>query len=227
MKTAIVTGASRGIGLEICKQLEKLNYNVIGLSRNAESRYVTYSCDVGDSSSVKYVANKIKKNNKEIQVLVNAAGIASMNLALLTPSSLNEKLMQTNYIGTVNSCREFGSLLLRTSNSSIINFSSIAVNLGLKGESAYVASKAAVEAYSFVISKELAPHGVRVNCISPGPIKTSLLSGVSETQIEEIINRQIIKKIFSTSDICDIVSLLIDERAGSLTGQVFHVGGVS
>ena len=99
------------------------------------------------------------------------------------------------------------------------------MSIGLKGESVYVASKAGVEAFSRVLSNELSQFKITVNCIAPGPIKTNLLKGISNKQIEEIIKYQIIEKEMKTIDIVKMVKLLLNEESENLTGQVLHVGG--
>ncbi len=116
--------------------------------------------------------------------------------------------------------------MLRQKYGSFINFSTIAVALALKGESVYAASKAGVEAFSRAFAREMADFNVRVNCIAPGPIRTDLLRGITDFQIEKITSQQIIPKQFEKSDVCDLVELLIDERASSLSGQILNIGGV-
>ena len=116
--------------------------------------------------------------------------------------------------------------MIRRLSGSIINFSTIAVALGLKGESVYAASKAGVEGFSRAFAREMADFNIRVNCIAPGPIKTDLLKGVSEDQINAIISQQIIPKDFSPEDVCDLSEFLIGSQSSSLSGQVLNVGGV-
>ena len=161
-----------------------------------------------------------------VNAFVNAAGIVSTNMALATEESTVQKLIQTNLIGTIYCCQLFAPIMLRQKRGLFINFSTIAVTLALKGESIYAASKAGVEAFSRNFAKEIADFNVRVNCIAPGPIPTDMLKGINDTQIEKIISQQIIPKMFQKSDICDLVELLIDERASSLSGQVLNVGGI-
>ena len=109
--------------------------------------------------------------------------------------------------------------------SCIINFSTMAVSLGLKGESVYLASKAGVEGFSRSFAREAADFNVRVNCISPGPINTDLIKGVPSEKIDRIVSQQVIPKQFAPSDVCDLVELLLDNKSASLSGQVLNVGG--
>ena len=133
----------------------------------------------------------------------------------------------TNFVGTIFSCQAFTPLMIRNGGGSIVNFSSIASAINLQGESVYAASKAAVENFSKTFAAEIATYGIRVNVIAPGPIKTQLLNGVSKSQIESIIKRQILPREYLVSDIYDLVALLEDPRASAVTGQVINVGGVN
>ena len=149
-----------------------------------------------------------------------------MNLALTTDELTVRKIINTNLIGTINCCQLLSPMMIRYKKGSIINFSTIAVNLSLKGESIYIASKAGVEAFSKSFAREMADFNIRVNCIAPGPIQTDLLKGVSKSQINNIISQQIIPRQFEKSDICNLVDILIDDKSSSLSGQVFNIGGV-
>ena len=115
--------------------------------------------------------------------------------------------------------------MLRNKVGSIINFSTIAVALGLKGESIYAASKAGIEGFTRSFAREMADFNINVNCIAPGPIETNLLKGITASQIQKIVSLQIIPKQFTPESISDLVELLLDERSNSLSGQVLRVGG--
>ena len=223
----IVTGASRGLGKAITKRLIERGEKVVGLARSNVGLDVdAIECDVSDYTSVKNAAREVKRMKSPVKAFINAAGVASMNMAVTTDESTVQKLIQTNLVGTIYCCQLFAPIMLRQKQGSFINFSTIAVALALKGESVYVASKAGVEAFSRTFAREVADFNVRVNCIAPGPIRTDLLRGITDTQIEKIISQQVIPKQFQKSDICDLVELLIDDKASSLSGQVLNVGGV-
>ena len=222
----IVTGASRGLGRSVAERLISSGREVLSLSRTSEGvPGDSVTCDVSDYEAVKAVAQSLRKEKREIEGLVNAAGIASMNLAVTTPPSMTQKLIQTNLAGTIHCCQLFAPLMIRKKAGSIINFSTIAVTLGLKGESIYAASKAGVEGFSRAFAREMADFDIRVNCVAPGPIKTDLLKGVSDEQIDAIVVQQILPKLFLPDDVADLCEFLLGPQSQSLSGQVLKVGG--
>jgi 3-oxoacyl-[acyl-carrier protein] reductase len=223
----VVTGASKGLGRSIREHLKKKNENVIGLSRtfdNSDSNLL--KCDVSNYESVLNVLKQIKKMKKPLKAFINAAGIASMNLAVTTDKNTVQKIIQTNLIGTIYCCQLFAPLMIRKKKGCFINFSTIAVALALKGESVYAASKAGVETFSKTFAREVSDFNIQVNCIAPGPINTDLLKGISSDQIKNILLQQIIRKQFEKSDVCNLIDLLLDDKASSISGQVLHIGGV-
>lgn len=224
----IVTGASRGLGQAITERLNEKGEEVLGLARDTINlkNIKGIDCDVCDYDSVRDASKKVKRMKKPIKAFINAAGVASMNMAVTTDRSTIQKLIQTNLVGTIYCCQLFAPIMLRQKQGSFINFSTIAVPLALKGESVYAASKAGVESFSRTFAREMSDFNIRVNCIAPGPIRTDLLRGITDTQINKIISQQVITKQFQKSDVCDLVELLIDEKSKSLSGQVLNVGGV-
>ena len=221
----VVTGASRGLGAEIFKNLQSKHDQVIGLARNGDKKSNIFECDISDFHSVKQAAKKIKKISNKLYAFINVAGIASMNLALATPESMTRKIININLLGTIFTNQTFAPLIIRNKKGRIINFSTIAVKLGTKGESIYIASKAGVEGFSKSLARELSSFNITVNCIAPGPIKTDLLRGVSDKQIKDITNQQIFKKTMLPYDIVNCVDLLLSEEAEHISGQVLGFGG--
>ena len=222
----LITGASRGLGRAVAERLVESGEDVLGISRETEGLpFEAVACDVSDYNAVKTIAQDLRKQKKEITGVINAAGIASMNLAVTTPPSMTQKLIQTNLVGTIHCCQLFAPLMIRRKAGSIINFSTIAVALGLKGESIYAASKAGVEGFSRAFAREMADFDIRVNCVAPGPIKTDLLKGVSDEQIEAIVSQQVMPKIFQPGDVCDLCEFLLSPQSKSVSGQVLNVGG--
>lgn len=222
----VVTGASKGLGRAICDRLISKNFSVFGLARNVTGLpFPSMSCDVSSYGDVHSVAKKLKKDGAKVEGLVNAAGIASMNLAVTTPPDVSQSIIHINLLGTIFCCQQVAPLMIRNKAGSIINFSTLAVALGLKGESIYAASKAGVEGFTRSFAREMADFNVNVNCIAPGPIDTALLKGITSTQIGKVVAQQIIPKQFTPDAVSDLVEILLDERSRSLSGQVLHVGG--
>lgn len=222
----VVTGASRGLGRDICDRLISIGVEVIGVSRDtSQLPFESLNCDVSSIDDVKALSKGLRDTGRKVSGLVNAAGIASMNLALTTPLETSKKLIETNLLGTIYMSQALGPLLVRNKGGSVINFSTIAVTLGISGEAVYVASKAGVEGFTRAFAREMAGFDIRANCIAPGPIETGLIKGVAKSQISRIVSSQILPTQFSPSDVSDLVELLLDPRARSLSGQVLNVGG--
>lgn len=222
----IVTGASKGIGRAICERLISNNIQVLGLARDtSDLSFPSLNCDISSPVELKKVYQKIKTDESVVTGLINAAGIASMNLAITTPTSTAFSIIQTNLLGTIYCCQIFAPLMLRKKYGRIINFSTIAVSLALKGESIYAASKSGVETFSHVFAREVSDFNITVNCIAPGPINTDLLNGVTSSQINSIVSQQIITKQFTVESICDVVEVILDSKSQSLSGMVFKIGG--
>jgi 3-oxoacyl-[acyl-carrier protein] reductase len=223
----VVTGASRGLGRAIAERLSRSGRLVVGLARQAmDAPFEVLGCDVASADAVRATAQALKQRNEPVEAVINAAGIASMNLALTTPAVVAAQIVGTNLLGTIHCCQQFAPLLIRRKAGAVINFSTIAVALGLKGESIYAASKAGVEGFSRAFAREMADFGITVNCIAPGPIATDLIQGVPAASIARIVAQQVIPRQQGPDDVCDLVELLLDPRSRSLSGQVLHVGGV-
>ena len=224
----VVTGASRGIGLAVASHLSERGEDVIGISRNHPESPISFrhiSGDVSSAIDLKSIAKQLRDEKVKLSALVCAAGVASMNLAILTPEKEVRRVIDVNLVGTILSNQIFSSLMIRNQEGRIINFSTIAVSLALTGESVYVASKAGVEAFTRTFARELAPHNVTVNCVAPGPIKTDLIAGVSGEQISDIVNRQVIRKQFNVKDVADLVETMLLPGFNSISGQTLNVGG--
>ena len=222
----VVTGASRGLGRAICERLLAGGAEVHGLARDSAGLpFPASDCDVRSYEQIWALTQSFKQQGRTVSALINAAGIAAMNPALTTPPERARQIVDTNLLGTIYCCQLMAPLMVRNGAGAIVNFSSLAVALGLQGEAVYAASKAGVEAYSRSLARELAGFAIRVNCIAPGPIATDMLKGVSEEQIAQLVARQILPQRFTPDAVCDLVELLLDARGASLSGQVLHVGG--
>lgn len=226
MRALLVTGASRGLGRHIAERAAAEGYQVVGLARQPTevAGVEIVACDVGDAREVDEVCKRLK--GLPLYGIINAAGIASMNLLLTTPVETIERLVRTNLTGTILVCRAAAKQLVRRKQGRIINFSTIAVPLGLKGEAVYVATKAGVEGFSRSFAREMSDHGVTVNVIAPGPIDTDLIRKIPAEKIQEIVNRQISQSMAVPEDVWNVVSLLLADESRTITGTVINIAGV-
>lgn len=230
-KVIIITGTSKGIGRYLAIEYLKFDdYYVVGCSRSEtdikHERYEHYTLDIADESRVMKMCRAVYKQFNQIDVLINNAGIASMNHSLMTPGSTAKKLMETNYIGTFLFCREVAKLMANKKYGKIINFSTVAVPLNLEGELAYASSKAAVESLTRVFAKELADYGITCNCVGPTPIDTDLIKSVSTEKIEKLIQNQAIKKKANFEDVKNVIDFFISDKSAMITGQTIYLGGI-
>ncbi|MCW5732167.1 MAG: SDR family oxidoreductase [Alphaproteobacteria bacterium] len=225
-RTLVVSGASRGIGRHVAMRAQAAGWRVIGLARqtDAGAPFEMRACDVADSAAVRETFRALR-GEPRLHGLVNAAGIASMNLLLATPPETMRRLVEVNLLGTMYCCAEMGRLLARRRGGRIVNFSTIAVALGLRGEAAYVAAKSGVEGFSRAFAREMADFAVTVNTIAPGPVETDLIRHVPKGQIDAIVARQVVPRMAEAEDVWQLVAFLLGDAAAMMSGQVLHVGG--
>lgn len=186
---ALITGSSRGLGLALAERLVTEGWLVHGFARGPQpfqhERFQTHVVDVTDEAAVRGAVAGVAAEGR-IDFLVNNAGAASMNAFLLTPGEVAAALMRVNYLGTFHCLQAAGKVMVRQRSGMILNLTTVAVPLGLEGEAAYVASKAAVEALTRVAGAELASQGVRVCAVGLGPVDTALTRGVPAEKLRAL-----------------------------------------
>lgn len=228
-KVILITGTSRGIGKYLAQKLVSSNI-VIGCSRNSSTieheNYSHFELDISDEISVKKMISSIHKKHGKIDVLINNAGIASMNHTLLTPLSSVEKIFKTNFFGTFLFCREVGKIMSKMKFGRIINMLTVAIPLKIEGESIYAASKSAVETFTKILSKELAPFNITCNCIGASPIQTDLIKSVPKDKIDNIINSLSIHRLGEFDDVLNVIEFLMLDKSNYISGQTINLGGV-
>ena len=168
----------------------------------------------------------MRRDFARVDHLINNAGIASMNHSLLTPYATVRRVMDTNLGGTFLFSREAAKMMQRAKYGRIVNFTTVAVPLKLEGEAAYVASKAAVQALTQVMSRELGQFGITVNAIGPVPIETDLIRAVPKDKIAGLIERQAIKRLGKYEDVANVCDFFLKRDSDFITGQVLFLGGV-
>ena len=227
----LITGSRKGIGRYLAEKFLERGHVVFGCSRSecglTHDLYHHSECDVSDERAVIKLVRTIGKSHGGIDVLINNAGVASMNHILSTPGSTARRLMETNFIGTTLFCREVAKLMVRKKiRGKMINFSTVASALSLEGEATYAASKAAVQKFSQVAAKEFAPLGITVNCIGPTPVETDLIKAVPKNKIDLLIDSQAIKRLGTKQDILNVVDFFMAESSEFITAQTIYLGGV-
>ena len=227
----VITGTSRGIGRYLVEYYTSKNCCVIGCSRSESDfhhpLYTHFTLDITNEKEITDFADTVRKKHKYIDVLINNAGVASMNHFMLTPRETAQRLMNTNFFGPFSVTRAFTMLLKKSPHPRIVNFSTVAVPLNLEGELAYVSSKAAVEEMTKILAKELAAFRITVNAVGPTPVKTFLTANVPENKINNLLNMQAIKRFGEFEDIANVIDFFIRPESSFITGQIIYLGGIN
>ncbi|KPA92234.1 dehydrogenase of unknown specificity, short-chain alcohol dehydrogenase like [Pseudomonas asplenii] len=237
-KVAIVTGASRGIGAVVARQLAAqgfavaINYAssaseasalVVEL-RQAGHPAIAVKADVGNSADVARLFDEVELQLGKVDVLVNNAGILKVLPLAEHSDELFEQTFAINTRGTFNTLREAAKRM--NDDGRIVNFSSSTVGLNLPGYAVYIASKAAVESLTQVFAKELRGRRITVNAVAPGPVATELfLQGKSEEQVQTFARMPPLERLGQPEDIAEVVSFLVGPAAGWVNGQVLRANG--
>jgi len=237
-KTAIVTGSSRGIGRSIAVKLAAAGFNVVvnyvskpkeaadvvAEIEKAKGRAIAIHADVADPLEAAKLFDKTEKTFGPVDVIVNNAGLMALKTIGDIEEAQFDRLMAVNIKGTFNML-QLASKRLRD-DGRIINLSTSALITALPGYAIYNASKAAVEAMTKVLAKELGPRRITVNSIAPGPVATELfLEGKPKELIDRLIKLIPLGRIGEVEDISPIVVFLASPDSGWINGQTIRANG--
>lgn len=240
MKTVLVTGGSRGIGMATCIAFAKEGYNIVLNYLNSEDKALelkdtiekTYGvevlaikADVSKSDEVKNMVEKAIEKFSFIDVLVNNAGISYIGLITDTDEECFDQIIATNLKSVYNASKAVLPYMINKKEGSIINVSSMWGEVGASCEVAYSTSKAGVIGFTKALSKEVGPSNIRVNCVSPGVIDTDMNKSLSDETIEELKEEISLGRIGTPKNIADMIVYLSSDKAEYITGQVFSVNG--
>lgn len=238
-KTAIVTGASRGIGKGIALKLAELGANVVINYRSStkaveevikeiEGKGVKAVAIQGDVSNFKEAENIIKgaiENFKTIDILVNNAGITADGLIMRMKEEDFDNVVQVNLKGAFNCIRHTSPYMVKQKSGKIINISSVVGITGNAGQANYAAAKAGVIGLTKSVARELASRGINVNAVAPGFIQTDMTEVLSDKVKEGTLANIPLKKFGQCEDIAELVAFLASDKASYITGQVINVDG--
>lgn len=239
-KTALITGASRGIGTACAIALAKNGYNIV-LNYNkseekaqnlakiiADNYCVDVLCakaDVADKEQVDAMVAQVMNKFTSIDVLVNNAGVSLQKLFTDTTEDDWNSVISTNLSSVYNVTHAVLPCMIRNHSGSIVNISSMWGEVGASMEVAYSASKAGVIGLTKALAKEVAPSNVRVNCVAPGVIMTDMMSGFDDEALDMIKEEIPLGNFGTAKNVADAVSFLVSDKAQYITGQALSVNG--
>ena len=239
-KSVLITGASGGIGEELCREFAKEGYDVAihynsseepALKLKAELEYcykvraVPMKADLKNSEEVKALAETALKAFGKIDVLINNAGMAYLTLFQLADDQKVKELFDINLMSAMALTKEILPLMISNKWGRIINISSMWGIAGASCEVHYSASKSALIGFTKALAKEVGPSGITVNCIAPGYIDTKMNSTIDEDSANEIVEATPISRKGTPEDIAPLGVFLSSDKAGFITGQVISVDG--
>ena len=238
MKTALVTGGSRGIGKAIAQKLAETSNVAVGYSNSKEQAVevvnsiqanggnaIAVQIDVTDNESVEKCFELIEKEFSSVEILVNNAGITKDNILPRLKQDDWDSVIDTNLTGSFRASQRAIKGMMKNKWGRIVFISSVAGISGNMGQSNYAASKAGMIGLAKTISKELGSRNITSNVIAPGYIDTDMTSFLNDEQKEDIIGQLSIKRVGKPEDIANMVSFLCSDESEYITGQVFPVDG--
>lgn len=238
-KTALVTGASGGIGKYIAEELAlrgakvALHYNSSEKAAEAIRDQIRanggeaeiFCCDIRLNSAVRDMIKEIEEAFGGIDILVNNAGVALDARIHKMPEEYFDNTMAINVKGTWNTMQHVLPMMMEKKEGAIINISSVSGIAGNIGQSAYSGSKAAVIGMTKTVAKEAAAYGIRVNAVAPGFIEVGMSSQISDKLREMLVQQIPMKRQGKGEEVAKTVAFLASDDAGYITGQVIEVNG--
>ena len=238
-KTAVVTGASRGIGKAIALALAKEGFNVVvnynGNKEKAEQvkkecedfgvNAITVKANVADFSESENLIKEAVSTFGSIDVLVKNSGITKDTLLLRMKEEDFDSVIDVNLKGTFNTIKHAARQMMKQRSGSIINMSSVVGISGNAGQINYAASKAGVIGLTKSVARELASRGIRANAVAPGFIETDMTDELNDKAKEEILKTIPLNDTGKSEDVANLVVFLASEKSRYITGQVIHVDG--
>jgi 3-oxoacyl-[acyl-carrier protein] reductase len=228
-RRVVITGATRGLGAALAKHHLDAGDYVVGCGRTEPSvtheRYTHCCLDVTEPADVEQFFEEFRERYETLDVLINNAGVASMNAIVLTPVESARRVLDTNLLGPFSFTRSAVRLMRSSKAARIVNITSVAVPMRLQGEAIYAASKAALETFTRIAARELGPFGITCNAVGPSPVRTGLVAGVPNKKMDALIQSQAVRRWAEPSDVVNVVDFFLRPESSMITGQVIYLGG--
>ena len=234
-RTALVTGASRGIGKSIAERLVDDGFFVVGTSttdsgvENIEGwlgdRGIGLMMRVEDPALVEASVQRISERCGDVSVLINNAGITHDSLLVRMKDDEWSDVIETNLAGTFRLCKSVLRSMIKARWGRIVNVSSVVARMGNPGQTNYAASKAGIEGFTRALAQEVGSRGIPVNCVAPGFIDTDMTAALGDAQVDNLAATIPLGRIGAPRDVASAVSFLVSEDAGYVTGETLHVNG--
>ncbi len=232
---AVVTGASRGIGLAIAEALVEAGYHALGTATTQAGAYQFsqrmagqgqgYVLNLGDQSSIDAFTVALKADHDAPLILVNNAGMTQDNLAMRMKSAEWNAVINTNLNGVFHLTQSFIRGMMKAKFGRIINISSVVGRMGNPGQVNYAASKAGLEGFTRALGAELASRNITVNAIAPGFIATDMTDTLSADQQAAMLERIPAGRLGQPKEVASLVRFLSSDAAGYITGETIQING--
>ncbi len=237
-KTAIITGASRGIGKSIAFELATKGANVVLVSRTIDAlteveidikskggNAISVACDVSNFDEFSHVVSTSVESFGSVEILVNNAGITKDNIIMRMKESDWDDIMAINLKGCFNGIKAVTRPMMKARFGRIINITSVIGLMGNQGQSNYAASKAGIIGLTKSIAKELGSRNITANAVAPGYIATDMTDGLDENTRNNLTEMIPLGRLGTPEDVAKLVSFLASDDAQYITGQTFNVDG--
>ena len=234
-QTVLITGASRGIGLEIAQFLRNLGYRVIGTSTNSGGVQLIdqalgpggkgIEMRIDNDESVAQAFSKLEELEEYPCILINNAGMTADNLIMRMSSEEWSSVIDTNVNGLYRVTKPLVRQMMKNRWGRIVNISSVVARMGSPGQTNYVASKSAIEGFTKSLALELASRNITVNALAPGFIETDMTSVLDDDQKEKIMEKIPLGRMGEAKEVAAAVAFLISDDAAYITGQTLQIKG--
>ena len=240
-KTALITGANKGIGLAIVKKFVNNGCNIIACTRKNDEvslkelneisskfpqKIKIYTFDMIELKEDDLTLTKILDENKKIDILVNNAGQNHVALFLMTKIEKFKEIFEVNFFSQLVITQKIIKNMIKNKKGSIINIASNAATEADAGRSAYASSKASIITFTKILARELGSFGIRVNSISPGLTNTDMMNGgITEKIMSETINKIPLKRVAQPDEIASTCFFLASDSSSYITGENINVTG--